>query len=189
MTSSSSENQGGPTTEQVCAALRVLGVKVPEDGDGLSRAEALGFLLVLVEGVLVAEDDPVALEATFQGYFGGLTGTVKAAGIPEGSWSEPLQEMWVRALELRVRRAAFDWNHVRWLLPRTDTWSSASAVHDTLLAAADLLDPFYPRMREPEVTRADRFYTAFRAARAHIDSAEGSIEGHRFDLQERGFTE
>lgn len=179
---------GGPSAEEVCAALRALGTKVPEEGHDLSRAQALGLLLMTVEGALVVEDDPLALEAARQGYFSGLVGQVKVAGIPNGSWDAPLQEMWVRCLELRTRRSAYDWSNLRQELPADAGERSSWAAVDALLSAvADLLNPFYPRLHEENATYVSRLRAAFRSAGAHIVSARRGMEAHRRHLKDRGF--
>ncbi|MGW1261233.1 hypothetical protein ACWD7Y_04630 [Streptomyces drozdowiczii] len=188
MTSSSSGDEVGPSTEAICAALRVLGTKVPEEDHGLSRAEALGHLLMLVEGSLIVEDDPIALEAVRTGYFGGLVGMAKAYGFEPGERDAPLQEMWVRSLQLRLRRTAFDWSNLRQGLPKdTHEQFSAATVDSLLSAAAELLDPFYPRLYESSETYAARFRKAFRSVGAHIVSARKSIQKHRSALKERGY--
>ncbi len=177
----------GPSTEQVCEALRVLGTKIPEDHT-LSRAQALGFLLMVAEGALIVEDDPLALEAARLGYFGSLVGHLKVAGIPRERWDEALQEMWVRCLELRTRRTAFDWRNLRQELPAgVGEQSSAAAIDALLSAAAELLNPFYPRLHEGNATYVSRLRSAFRSAGAHIVSARRGIEAHRRHLKEHGF--
>ncbi|WNI17663.1 hypothetical protein [Actinacidiphila sp. ITFR-21] len=141
-----------------------------------------------VEGSLIVEDDPLAIEATRHGYFGGLVAQIKVGGFPPGTWDAPLQEMWVRCLELRLRRTAFDWSNLRQELPAdSGERSSAAAVDALLSAAAELLNPFYPRVYEEDATQLARLRSAFRSAGAYVVAARRGIEAHRRFLKVRGF--
>lgn len=186
-----SPHSGSPSTVEICTALRVLGVKIPDDGDGtngMSRAEALGRLLMHAEGALIVESDPIALEEARLGYLGSLVAQAKSYGYASGELDAPLQEMTVRSLQLRLRRAAYDWANMMQTAPADfHEQPTASAFESLVLAAAELLDPFYPRLKEPGSKYAERFRDAFRAAGPRIVAARRSIENHRALLKARGF--
>lgn len=178
------------TSEQVWTALRALGVPAFEGGSAgtSSRAELLGQLLAVTEWALLTEQGQVAVGASRRGYFEVLDSQVRAADVREAMQAAAMQELYVRSIDLRVRRAASDWNFLRERLPaEAGQHHVAAALGLLLLAVTELVEPFYPKAREPLARHVGRFRGAVNAASGRLASAHRALAAFRQVQRAFGF--
>ncbi|MFE5853181.1 hypothetical protein ACFQ61_08165 [Streptomyces sp. NPDC056500] len=180
----SAQPAGVPSLElpQIVSALRTLGWgRLNQDGEPLTRTEALGLLLFAVDAELaVASVDPLGLADMQQGYAWGVAGAVSATTdvcTPEQR-KRALHWVWTSLALYRVRLASVD---ARMVLDESASSAqgsepglAASALTSALLELMGLAIPDSDNPHPPG--SGARVQGALKAAKPFIRQAHQSVE-------------